>query len=106
MGLRQCQIPECSIVHDRAVFNNAATPKGVANYCLDFVARFEGNRIIRCRSFAHPLAMLPEPHKGVLNNSKTGLLRSPEVQKFRSPVITISESRNNNTSLFTFYCND
>ena len=82
MGLRQCQIPVCSIVHDSVVFNNAATPKGVANYCSHLVARFEGNRIIRCRSFAHPLAMLPEPHKGVLNKSKTGPLGSPEVQKF------------------------
>ena len=44
------------------VFNNAATPKGVAIKLPRLV--IEGNRFIRYRSFAHPLAMFPEPPRG------------------------------------------
>ena len=39
------------------------TPQGGSDLICDRTV-FEGNRCIRYRSFAHPLAMLPEPLKG------------------------------------------
>ena len=45
--------------------------KGVANYCTHHVARLRGESLHSLCSFAHPLAMLPEPLKGFLHHSWT-----------------------------------
>ena len=49
--------------HGCVASNIAATPQGGSDLICHLIV-FEGNRCIRYRSFAHPLAMLPEPLKG------------------------------------------
>ena len=44
-----------------------ATPQGGSDLICHLIV-FEGNRCIRYRSFAHPLAMLPEPLRGSLSS--------------------------------------
>ena len=51
------------IFHGCVASNIAATPQGGSELICDRTV-FEGNRSIRYRSFAHPLAMFPEPLKG------------------------------------------
>ena len=49
--------------HGCVASNIAATPQGGSDLICHLIV-FEGNRCIRYRSLAHPLAMLPEPLKG------------------------------------------
>ncbi len=79
----------CHMLPKCVVFINAATPKGVASYLYPalFSTRlvFEGNRFIRCRSFAHPLAMLPEPPRGFCQ--MTRLLNFSNPRSFHMTVL-------------------
>ena len=50
------------------VFDISATPQGGSALICCCIA-YEGNRFIRYRSFAHPLAMIPEPPRGFFANN-------------------------------------
>ena len=67
--------------HGCVASNIAATPQGGSDLICNLIV-FEGNRCIRYRSFAHPLAMLPEPRKGVLSNE--WLSQMTELLNFRT----------------------